>query len=658
MCGITGIISKEKFSNDTYNKISNATTHRGPDNTNNLLLANEVLGNVWLSHNRLSIIDLSPLSNQPMSSSCKTCRNGDLDKNKKYWLTYNGEIYNFKELRSSLEKKGHSFTTNSDSEVLLHLYCEYGVKMLSLLNGIFAFAIYDPYGNKTVPPNSIFIARDQFGVKPIYYTQSNNLFAFSSEMKSILLIPGIQKSLNHEAINCYLNYLWSPSPNTMLSNINKLEPGSFAIYNSSGLHLDSYYKIGNFNPNKNSLKTNIDLTREHLKKAVSRQLVSDVEVGAFLSGGLDSSSIVAIAKQISPSSKIPCFTIKEKGCSALKNEGFSSDLHYARLISKKINVPLSEVEIDDSYISLLPKMIYHLDEPQADPAAINSYLITKIARDQGIKVLLSGAGGDDIFSGYRRHIAILLSSKLKCLPLPIRNFMSQISNSISSGNVTGIKQLNTVRRIAKLFSYTNLNNDDEIRHMFQWGNSHTNNSLLSKDLTEYNCKNSLADFCANDSALSKMLSLEVRHFLGDHNLNYTDKSGMSNGVEVRVPFLDMDLVNFATTIPDNQKVKGLQAKIILKKAMEGILPNNVIYRPKTGFGAPIRSWLHTSKEPLIREALSESSIKKRGLFNYAAVQTTLAKDKNRIVDASYNLLAVACIEIWCRIFLDSDYSLI
>ena len=346
-----------------------------------------------------------------------------------------------------------------------------------------------------------------------------------------------------------------------------------------------------------------------------------------------------------------CFTIKING---QFEEGFNNDLPYAKKVAKHLDVNLDIVEVDSSTLSSgLEEMVWQLDEPLADVAPLNVLLISKMARKKGIKVLLSGSGGDDIFSGYNRHLSLMIDKYWIWLPRNIRLNMERLASNISSEKYF-------YRMFKKFFSGASLNLDNRIINYFKW----IQNKNLSNLYTDYfldrlnNVKaelplvNFLNQLPNNISPLEKMLALEQRFFLTDHNLTYIDKMSMREGVEVRVPFLDTDLIKFARQIPDKYKIRGLESKWVLKKAMEPYLPKEVIYRPKTGFGGPLRHWLRYELNEWLNDTLSEERLKKRGIFNHLKVKNLIKQNKEGAIDASYILLSIASIEIWCQKFID------
>ena len=632
MCGISGF--QGSFEEELLRVMSRSISHRGPDDSGFYFDIQEGIG---LAHRRLSIIELSSLGHQPM-----------WDTSGQVAIIFNGEIYNFRELRIELQGDGYSFRGNSDTEVLLNLYLKLGQSLLSKLNGIFAFAIWDSRSK------TLFVARDGFGVKPFYYSETPRGFLFSSELKAILKYSGLDKELDHKAILLNLIYLWTPAPHTMLSKVKKLEPGcAMEIRSGSVVRRWRYYDLPYDNEIENvSEKTAIDGVKYHVEQAVQRQMVADVPVGAFLSGGLDSSAVVALAKKVAPTNEINCFTMEFEG-DGLGKEGFAADLPYARKVAEHLGVNLHTVRVGPSMVDNLEDMIYFLDEPHADLSPLNAYFISRLARENGIKVLLSGAGGDDIFTGYRRHYALMQERLWDWIPGMLRGKISRAAAWLPTSSPT-------LRRIGKAFQYAGLNGDERTISYFYWAPPKLIFDLLSDEI-----KHSLESFAPSEPmiaalsglppdthALNKMLYLEGRFFLADFNLNFTDKMGMANGVDVRVPLLDRDLVDFVSKLPVSYKQRGTIGKWVFKKAMEPYLPRDVIYRPKTGFGAPLRYWLQNHLRPLVDDILSESAILRRGLFNPVVVRQLVNDDRSGRRDGSYVLFSIMSIELWLRKFVD------
>jgi len=660
MCGIAGFSGY--YQQDLLSMMGNIISHRGPDDAGDILLLHHN-NQVGLAHRRLSIIDLSSDGHQPMTVNCECCNN---TTEKRLWLTYNGELYNYRELRSELTAKGHRFTSKTDSEVLLHLYAEDGPSMLKRLNGIFAFAIYDGRNDQkhhTMKAGDLFLARDGVGVKPLYYAKTPSGFLFASELKALLACDEVKTELDRTAIHYYLSYLWCPGQQTALQSVKKMQPGEAMIVRHG--HIATRWYFYDFPYEGTQLQQGEDeicaeLDRK-LTAAVDRQLVSDVSVGGFLSGGLDSSALIAIMRKLRPQEKINCYCIGLND--SMKSEGNPDDVPYAKSVAKHLNVNLTLLEVNANMIENLQSMLYHLDEPQADLAPIHVYLIAKAAQRDGLKVLLSGAGGDDIFSGYRRHQAIHMERFWKWVPLSMRRQISTYAGHILEGkNSRYNMQYSAIRRFAKLFANAQFPVDRQIVNHFIWNTETLRRTLYSDEMANHvgHIDTALPLLCTLQripdecDPLNRMLYLEGKHFLPDHNLNYTDKMSMAMGVEVRVPLLDRDLIKYAVQIPTHLKQKRNVTKSIFKKTMEPYLPKATIYRTKAGFGAPLRRWLHQELQPLIHEVLSDSAIKNRGIFDAKAVAKLMRWDKEGRVDAAYTIFSVLCIELWSQLFVDGS----
>jgi asparagine synthase (glutamine-hydrolysing) len=639
MCGIAGFLTQFANGVDEQNlwQMVSSQKHRGPDDTGIYLNSEAGIG---LAHCRLAILDLSPLGHQPMVSS-----DGSVT------LVFNGEIYNFLEIRQELLEKGFKFQGQSDTEVLLNLYLSEGKSMLSRLNGIFAFALWDSRHQ------ILFIARDALGVKPLYYVNTPHHFAFASEIKALKPFFPATTSLDYESLHRYLTFLYCPGKGTPLKSVSKLLPGEAMTVTQGNIHRWTWYQLPVFRPHSTlatpiipSLNSLLNSTVSHLRSAVHRQMIADVPVGAFLSGGLDSSAIVAFAREIN--SNICCFTIDGPNS---QNEGMVDDLPYAKQVAAHLQVPLEVVKINSSQMATdLQMMVEQLDEPLADPAPLNVLYISRIAKSQGIKVLLSGTGGDDLFTGYRRHVAVQQEPYWRWLPTTIRSWLQRSSLAWNQG-------IPLLRRARKLLTGATLEGDSRLVNYFVWNQQA---DLLKLYTNEF--RSAIRDQIAtipmleflsplsDTGALDKMLALEQRFFLSDHNLIYTDKMSMAAGVEVRVPFLDLELVDFAAQIPVSLKQRGSIGKWILKKAMEPYLPLSVIYRSKSGFGAPLRHWMRFELRELLGDILSTESLKRRGLFEPLSVHSLIADNDSGRADASYTLLSLMCIELWCRRFVDGN----
>ncbi len=630
MCGMVGYMGAR--SGVELRAARQALAHRGPDGHGEWMSED---GAVGLAHTRLAIIDLSPCGHQPM-----------LSEDGQVALTYNGEIYNFAALRAELEAGGVRFRGHSDTEVLLALYLRDGAAMLPRLNGIFAFAIHDQRSNE------LLLARDALGVKPLYVHEDAGGFSFASEIKALLPLIGGDRALDEAALARYATFLWCPGEGTPLAGVRKLAPGSALVVRGGAVSRAwQWYEL----PVRRGIVADlgeaaaVQAVHDGLRAAVKRQLVADVPVGAFLSGGLDSSAIVAFARE--DVADLRCFTIEAGGGA---DAGDTDDLPYARRVARHLGVKLDVVQVDSARMAGdLEAMVWQLDEPLADPAPLNVLYISRLAREQGIKVLLSGAGGDDLFTGYRRHLALRYDDWWNWLPRPLRGGAGSLARRLDQRSGLG-------RRLGRLLANAGEEGDARLAGYFAWTRRDDLLALCSARMraavASVDMAQPMLDFLdgipAGASRMDRLLALEQRFFLADHNLIYTDKMSMAAGVEVRVPFLDLELVELAARIPDRFKQRGRVGKWVLKKALEPHLPHDVIHRPKTGFGAPLRRWMRHELRELLGDLLSEESLQRRGLFNPVAVHKLIADNDAGHRDGAYTLLSLMCIEIWCRRFVD------
>ena len=622
MCGIAGTINVQ-LSPEEKAQVLSRIAHRGPDDQGHLLTEN-----AWLANTRLAIQDLSNHGHQPMQSP-----------DKRYTLVFNGEIYNHFNIREKLVQAGYSFRSSSDTETLLYAFMQYGEQCLQMLEGIFAFAIYDAQLQET------FIARDHLGVKPLYYYRKDEQFAFASELKALTGLQGIDYTLAPEVFYNYLLFLYQPGAHTPFRHFHKLLPGHFIrVQKGTACTPQQYYHI----PLNGHYKTQIrepewiTLIDNALQKAVQSQLLSDAPVGLLLSGGLDSSLVAAIAAKTH--NGLPCFTINTAG--KMHAEGFEDDLPFARKAAMHTGLPLHEVTGDIDIGQEFDNMVWLLDEPQADPAALHVWHISQAAKTQGIKVLLSGTGADDIFSGYRRHQALYYNRVVSLLPPALGKPAASLLKVLGKEN--------TARRITKLFAagnnplYRNLAatfwlEPQQVAALFD-------TSHISQLPDPYHYYETLLQEIPDEhNDLNKLLFWEMRAFLPGHNLNYTDKMSMAAGVETRVPYLDTSLISLSAAIPPSLKMKGAETKYILRQVAKRYLPDEIIKRPKTGFGAPVREWINGRMKNMVRERLP-GSLERWNIFNPAAINQLIQDNETGRTDAAYTIFALLAIESWLRQF--------
>jgi asparagine synthase (glutamine-hydrolysing) len=634
MCGIAGIVDYvNPIDEALLHRMNKRMAHRGPDDSG--IYKHQTVG---LAHHRLSILDLSMNGHQPMQSDCGN-----------YVLVFNGEIYNHKEIRKAIAHK-YSFKSNSDTETLLYAFIEYGDRVFEKLIGIFAFAVLDK------KKEELYLVRDQYGVKPLYYYQKDKVLLFASELKSMLEYKSFDRSIDYNSLVNYINFLWSPGENTPFLYTKKLLPGHYIKLSTTHPERSSivqYYDIpftGLYS--KQSEEEQVYELQQRLEKAVERQLQSDVPVGFFLSGGLDSSAILAMARKLYPKERFPCYTIDSGDQSS---EGFSSDLFYAQKVAQHFNVPLKIVKADLNIIDHFDQMIYHLDEPQADAAPLNVLEISKAALNDGIKVLLGGTGGDDLFSGYRRHQALNYEPLFQMVPKWSVGLLKAGFRPFNISNPA-------IRRMRKVLTDLDKSQAERVFGYYSWISLGINKSLFNETLRKQSAfqdhqplhgfEKLWGNIPEEKNLLNRSLYWEMKTYLPDHNLNYTDKMSMAVGVETRVPFLDLDLVNYSATISPQLKMKGNTTKYILKKAMEPYLPAEIITRPKTGFGAPVRDWVVNKLDTRINSVLSRESIEARGIFNSNSVLRLIKDNKSGKIDASYTVWSLLAIESWMRQFVD------
>lgn len=625
MCGIAGFLGS--FPPALLDAMSDKIRYRGPDGDGTWFDTGHGIG---LAHRRLAIIDLSPGGAQPMRSE-------ELDVT----LSYNGEIYNYRELRNELQALGHNFSSQSDTEVVLKSYLEWGSSSFTRLEGIFAIAIWD---GRT---RELFLARDHMGVKPLYLTQTKRGFIFASEIKALLCASDVDRSLDHDALAAHLTYLWAPGPSTILKAVRKLEPGSFVRITTDRAQSEQIFfqlPMDEGNLTESEAAEALDLA---LHQSIQRQLVADVPVGAFLSGGLDSSAIVALAQQ-SLAEPMQCFTIDYPEEEA-KREGLTRDVVFARKVAASVGVRLNEIMVAPMQPDALIDMVYTLDEPQADTAPLYVGQISAAARDAGIRVLLSGAGGDDLLTGYRRHYALLMERYWDWLPATVRGPLSAMLSRIPAGTPV-------IRKAKRALSGMHLDGDDRVASYFEWLPLERSRRLVPNASSNNPLVNALRRLPDDIPPLQRMMYLESKFFLVDHNLNYTDKMSMRHGVEIRVPLIDLHMVRAAARIPLSLKQHGREGKWIFKRVMEKYLPRDVIYRPKTGFGAPVRQWLTGPLQPLVQDMLLAPSAHCRAHINPHEMKKLIAENQTGVTDASYSILAALCFELWLREFLPASAS--
>lgn len=640
MCGIVGAINWGDI--ETLARMNDVQTHRGPDDQGIWQSRLSDGAFVGLGSRRLAILDLSPAGRMPMST-----HEGRLT------ITYNGEVYNYPELRRELESKGYKFRSRSDTEAVLYLYKEYGTASVRRLKGMFAFAIWDD------DRKELFLARDHFGIKPLYYCHQGPRFAFASEIKALLGLPDIPRRMNLKALNQYLTFLWVPDPLTMFDEIVKLPAGHFALYRDGDLRVEKYWDLlfpdvhYDFKANEAELVSEL---RERFTASVKAQLLSDVPLGSFLSAGLDSSSIVAAMSQVSTTpTRTYTIAFPEK---YHRGELNLDDTAVARRTANHFGCDHTEIVVEPDVVDLLPTLVWYMDEPVADPAIIAAYLVNREAR-KSVTVLLSGVGGDELFAGYRKHAAYRLVQKYQRIPGALRGkVIEPLVMSLPSMRGTPVKgHVRLAKKMARSGSlspreYFLMNStyltDDQKESLYAPGirKSIEVDGSWSRHM-DYFERVRDADF------LNQMLYLDTKAFMVSLNLTYNDKMSMASSVEVRVPFLDWELAEWvASNLPPKLKLHNGTTKHIFREAMRPLLPREVLEQKKAGFGAPADYWLANDLKEIVDDLLSETKIKSRGLFNARALRRLVDEQRSGRQDWSAHVWQFLTLELWIQAFID------
>jgi asparagine synthase (glutamine-hydrolysing) len=632
MCGICGTVGRAD--ERELVAMTRLIAHRGPDGEGVRTFPGPVPAG--LGHRRLAIIDPTPAGAQPMSFADR------------WWITYNGELYNFRELRRELESSGERFSTDCDTEVLLRMFVVHRERMLDRLNGIFAFAIWDAQEKR------LFVARDRLGVKPLYYVCQGELFAFASELKALLPFLG-RVELEPTALADFLTFQWVPDPKTAFKNVLKLPPGHYAWVDRDAVTVDEYWDV-TFAPEERTEDVWRDEVRDAVDAAVRRQMVSDVPLGSFLSGGLDSSAIVAAMG--AAEDRVSAWAI---GYSAedRQYEIAPDDLQYARDIARRFQLEYHEQILQPDVLELLPKTVWHLEELVSDPAAISTYLICREATRE-MRVMLSGMGGDEVFAGYPRYLAYQYLRVLDSMPKHLRGALERsiapVARPGRPGRLRGPR-----RNLWKFMRAAGRSRLDGYLSFLSYYTSGELDELLMPGVVDRGydpiaLHRSYLNRVAGADELSRLLYLDAKTFLPAMNLTYTDKMAMAHSVEVRVPLLDDEVVALAARIPSSLKLRRWQRKYVLKRSQERVLPKHVIWRPKAGFSAPVRAWLSGDLAPLAQELLSRESIESRCLVDPEVVARLVANHDAGIEDNAFRLFGLLNLELWCRTFLDRSWK--
>ena len=627
MCGICGFYqykSHKPAIQEVLARMLGVLHHRGPDDSGTHFDKDLALG-----MRRLSIIDLSG-GKQPISNEEGTIV-----------TVLNGEIYNYRELRDELESRGHTLVTESDTEVIVHLYEDYGEGCPYYLRGMFGFAVWDSHQRR------LFVARDRLGIKPVYFTQAGGALIFASEIKAILQHPAVRVELNAEALNNYLSLKYVPAPQTIFKGISALPPGSTLTCDSNGIKIRRYWDLSFANHGNGNVREEVyaEQLEALLRECVKQHLMSDVPFGAFLSGGVDSSTIVALMSQFM-NEPVKTYSVGFQG----DGEAFS-ELPYARMVAKKFQTDHHEVIIRPTHLSeLAEKVVWHLDQPLAEQATLANYMVAELAA-RDVKMVLTGEGGDELFAGYARYSGERFSPLFRAIPQRAKSLALSLCSRLP-----GLR-----RQKLALFA---LSQPDEISRFVNWFplfNSETKQFLLSGDLKEslsgYGTDYVFAEHLSRTDAvepLNRMLYVDTKLWLADLLLARGDKMSMAVSLEARVPLLDHKLVEFAATLPQNLKLRKFTRKYMLKKVSKAWLPPEILNRKKQGFPMPTSSWLRKEARTFMRDILCPSALRRRGLFDPPFVEKLMGEHERGFADHGPLLWGLMNVELWQRIFMDSQ----
>ena len=626
MCGVAGAFLQPDGA-QLVRTMTDRICHRGPDAAGFTDLAPDAA--VQLGHRRLSIIDLSAAADQPF------VKDG-------LHLIYNGELYNYRELRNILRGKGVRFRTESDTEVVLECWRQWGSAALPRFRGMFAFALYDERNG------ALTLARDPLGIKPLYVMPRGGGLLFASELKALVAAVGPELSVNAEALVASTLFYFLPEEQCAFSEVFKLPPGSWAEWRADGSsHAGRYWEPAE-EAQAAAACPSADLAQV-LEESVAAHMVADVPVASFLSGGLDSSLITALAADREPSIEAYTITFRAED---QRLEAMPDDAVYARKMAAHLGIRLHEIEISPNVVDMLPRVVDVLDEPIGDPAAINTVLMCQAAREAGVKVLLSGMGADELFGGYRKHLACVLGAQYQTLPQTLRTrVLAPIVNRLPvSAAGRGLRYSRWAKRF---LSFAELPEEAAFRRSYTLYDPVELTDLLSPDLgprvqrVVSGHHSMYTDNLLNDH-INRMCLADTRLFLPGLNLAYTDRSSMSASTEVRVPFVDPDVFRAAFSFSGSQKIKGRTQKVPLRLAAEDWLPRDILDRPKASFGAPLRAWVTNDLGPLIDDVLVHGQLVSSGFLRLPPLRQMVSDQRSGRQDQSKQLWQLLSMEMWYR----------
>ena len=632
MCGICGILSFDvlpRESRQLVRRMSAELIHRGPDSAGSFADDRVALG-----FRRLNIIDLST-GDQPIPNEDETV-----------WIVFNGEIYNFRSLRQKLEAAGHRFRTRTDTETIIHAYEEYELEFVQHLRGMFAFAIWDARRGRLV------LARDRVGKKPLYYYQGADQLFFASELKALLQAPSVPRQIDLVALDEYLTYQYIPAPHTILQGVCKLPPGHLLVANTQTGRVDiqRYWQL-NYQPKMHLSEAEAaEELRARLAEAVRLRLISDVPLGALLSGGVDSSIVVGLMAQTSDQ-PVKTFSI------GFEQSSFN-ELPYARQVARRFGTDHHEFIVRPEAVAVVPEIVHYLDEPMADSSAIPTYYVAKMAR-QHVTVVLNGDGGDEVFAGYERYPTVLALLRLSRLPAWL---LQGVLRPVLAAWPEHLDYKRIVARGRTLTEVSHLSLGEHFLRQETVFPRWLREELYTPDLARViaashpeGAESYMLDYFHSPDDLGRldqMLQADTHTYLPGDLLVKMDRMSMAHSLEARSPFLDQDIVQFAASLPEAYKRRGNAGKLVLKRACADLLPEDIQTRPKQGFGVPIGQWFRRELRELVCDALLDPRARGRGLFRIEAIRALLAEHQQGRHDHSSRLWALLVFELWQRQFTD------
>lgn len=626
MCGIAGrynFLTGAPVDAAVIRRMARMLSHRGPDGE-----GVHTDGPIGLGHRRLAVIDLSPAAAQPMSTP-----DGRLT------IVFNGEVYNFLDLRDDLERRGHSFRTRSDTEVVLAAYREFGVDFLARLRGMFAFALWDAALRRLI------IARDRLGKKPLHYRLDADGISFASEPKAFLVEPGFQPRPNPEAISYYLTYQYVPAPLSAFEGLRKLPPASYLLVEGQNVSVTRYWRLRYAEKRVLTDEEACEQLLEHLRESIRLRLVSDVPVGAFLSGGIDSGTVVALMSELGGRVKTFSIGFDEKDY---------DELPYARMVAERYGTDHHEFIVRPDIKELLPRLVWHYNEPYADSSAIPTFQLAEVTR-RHVTVALNGDGGDENFAGYDRYVANQVTRPLEWMPMPLRKGLELASRAMPLASRRSRRA--RLRRLLEAASETR-----QQRYVRWMAHFHPSEKtwLCSPDfLARAGHVDTAAllveQYAATDATdfVDATLDVDVNRYLPDDLLVKVDIACMAHGLEGRAPFLDHAFMEFAAGLPSNMKLRGTTKKYILKRAVARLLPADIIERPKMGFGVPIDHWFRNELKELAYDTLLGRRMLERGYFRRESIEQLLDDHVRFGRNRHYQLWNLLMLELWHQAFIDT-----